>query len=417
MKTTGASNALGSDLEWLRSVLWPEPDVSVTVESEPPPGYRTVLAYGAVPSARRPRLLVPLAALGARRTAFWQFNNGMTQRARIVKASAGVLAGLAPSSIVRDRIHVHVSKARTRQELGELLPELQLAEILGRDEVSVAVTFGSPRPNRKPVLLAMDRGGAPLAYMKVAWNALTADLVRNEGRALREWTDPPPSGFRVPRLIHEGRWRDRPVAVTRAFRHTLWRRGPLDERPGAEVVREVAERDGVGPRALSEVGLWGEVRARLDAAPSGELDVEAAELAARFEASAGDLEVSEGAWHGDWAPWNMSRSGTELVIWDWERARAGVPVGLDLVHFAFQLGLHRLGLDPVDAARRACALTDLPLRELGIVPDVWRALVCLYLFELYRRYSDGMSEGVAESASDLPRGVLSAIRRTAWPAA
>ena len=44
-----------------------------------------------------------------------------------------------------------------------------------------------------------------------------------------------------------------------------------------------------------------------------------------------------GSWHGDWMPWNLLRSGTDLWVWDWERSASGVPVGLDAAHFRFDI--------------------------------------------------------------------------------
>ncbi len=411
MTAIGTSRALGSDLEWLRSVLWSHADLRVTFDEEPPAGFRRVLTYGAVPSARRPRLLVPLLAPAARRTAFWQFNDGMTQRARISKAGAGLAARFAARVLVRDRIHVHVSAMRSREELAGLLPESGLAAILGRREVPVAITFGSPRPNRKPVLQAIERGGEPIAYMKVAWNELTTDLVRNEAAVLRRWAEAPPQRFRVPSLVHDGLWLEHEIVVTQAFRHHLWRSGPLDRLPPVEVLQEVSCPGGVATRPLSSLGSWTDIQDQL-AAPYDRPGEEAVALAGRFEAEHGDTEIVAGAWHGDWAPWNMSRTRTGLIVWDWERARSGVPVGLDLAHFAYQLGVHRSGLGPVDAARGACR-ADLPLAHLGVVAGSWRAIVCLYLFELYRRYADGAREGVAEADAGTRRQILAAIERTA----
>jgi hypothetical protein len=340
----------------------------------------------------------------------------MTQRARLVKAGAGVAASIAPRAFVRDRLCVNVSSDHSSDELRDVLPEHFLAATLRRDNVPVAITFGSARPNRKPVLQAIGSGGMPIAYMKVAWNALTADLVRNERRALDEWTEAPPSLFRVPELLQHDRWNEHEVAVTRAFPHALWRTGPLDDRPGPSVLRHIAERDGATRQPLGSAALWKDIRDHVGGTTHTAVDDDALALTARFEADFGGLEALTGTWHGDWAPWNMATTRDGLTIWDWERSRAGVPVGLDLAHFEYQLGVHRIGLGPTEAARRACELTDLPLRDLGIAAGTWRPLVCLYLFELFRRYADGATEGVAGATMEMSRAILTAIRRTAWVA-
>jgi hypothetical protein len=51
----------------------------------------------------------------------------------------------------------------------------------------------------------------------------------------------------------------------------------------------------------------------------------------------GDVKLCTGAWHGDWAPWNIRRMGADVQAWDWERFATGVPFGLDAVHHRAQL--------------------------------------------------------------------------------
>jgi hypothetical protein len=404
---TGSSISTGTDLDWLRAVLWADPDVHVSFDDVPPAGHRHLLTYGVVPSARRPRLLVPMHAAGARRGAFWQFNDGMTRRARMTKSAAGVAAALAGRVAIRDRIHLHVVVGRSLDDLADVLPEAMLAAALGRDEVAVAITFGSPRPNRKPVLEAMERDGTPLGYMKVAWNDLTERLVANEADVLRRWAEAPPATFRVPRLALDGRWRERRIAVTHAFRHSIARHAPLDALPEPNVLHEVASRGGVGTRSVSSLELWHAIRESLSRSGSDGDGMVA--LATRFDETFGDLELAAGAWHGDLAPWNMSRTRRGLTIWDWERSRSGVPVGLDLVHFTIQLGIHRSRLDVAAAARRAAADVGRPRSAMGVAEEAWRAIVPLYLFELYRRYLDGMRQDVLGAEAQMLRAIAAAI--------
>src|SRR5690606_19279441 len=57
----------------------------------------------------------------------------------------------------------------------------------------------------------------------------------------------------------------------------------------------------------------------------------------------GDVELTLGAWHGDWTPWNMAWDGTQVLLWDFERFATGVPVGFDRVHYALQVVLRDRG--------------------------------------------------------------------------
>jgi hypothetical protein len=57
----------------------------------------------------------------------------------------------------------------------------------------------------------------------------------------------------------------------------------------------------------------------------------------------GNVELTLGAWHGDWTPWNMAWDGTQVLLWDFERFATGVPVGFDLVHYRLQVVLRDRG--------------------------------------------------------------------------
>ena len=56
--------------------------------------------------------------------------------------------------------------------------------------------------------------------------------------------------------------------------------------------------------------------------------------------------VSFGAWHGDWAPWNMAAHDGRVMLWDWERFETDVPVGFDALHFELQKLIRVDGLAP-----------------------------------------------------------------------
>ena len=57
-----------------------------------------------------------------------------------------------------------------------------------------------------------------------------------------------------------------------------------------------------------------------------------------------------GAWHGDWAPWNMASTERGLLVWDWERFTSGVPLGFDALHYRLQSRPGAGHRDPLTAA-------------------------------------------------------------------
>lgn len=410
-----AGSVPGTDMDWLLAVLWPDESlVRVRANGPPEDGFRRVGTFAVLPNARRPRLLVPMTSRRTARAAFRQFNEGMTQRARLTKALAGVaLAVGGRRLLVGDRLFVAVAETLSDVELGSLLPERHLAEVLGCPGIAAAVTFGSLRPNRKPVLQAIAPDGSVPAYAKVAWNELTLLLVRNEATSLRRLARTPPRTFAVPRLIHHGPWGAREMTVISAFEHHVRRRGPLSAAPPAAVIREIAELSGVARMPIAEAPMWRDLQERILSSGAGARD-RSAELAARFERDFGGLEVDVGTWHGDCAPWNMSRAGQRLAIWDWERSRDGAPVGLDVAHFAHQVTLGRVGHDHVEAARRGGELVEPLLRELDIDAARWRATQAFYLFELFLRYEDATAQGVLTVEDPARESILSAIEWTGW---
>jgi hypothetical protein len=129
---------------------------------------------------------------------------------------------------------------------------------------------------------------------------------------------------------------------------------------------------------------------RIDAA-DGEEQRHAAD---RIAAASGDRELAFGRGHGDWTPWNMAEVGGRLVVWDWERAAAGVPVGVDAAHYCLLVALNARGLPPEQAVPdtvgrmpRVLAGLEVPASEAGLV-------VNLELLEMSVRFAEARAAGV-----------------------
>lgn len=406
MKTQSVASP---DLAWLRRTLWPdERFVRVSTADRPDAGYRRVETFAVVPSARRPRLLVPTRRGGG--AGFATFNNGMTQRARLRKAVAGRLFDLGPGrALLPDRWHVDVAAEIDEDDLRALLAERHVAAVLGRRDLVVSIVFGSLRPNRKPVLQAATPGGAVLAFAKVAWNELTRRLVRNEAEVLRRWTSTPPRSFALPGLVHAGTWQDRDIVVTTAIRSHVWRRGALNAWPPPRVLLEIAGREGLTTTTLGAAPLWTDLRLRAGSCADAPTAERLTDLADRFEERFGDLDVEVGWWHGDWAPWNMTWLDGRPAIWDWERARDGVPIGTDAIHFAFQVALRRSRRRVGEAVAGTLGSAGSFLSRAGVDPRTAPALLALYLFELFLRYEDATASGVLPQDDPVRSGVLEAL--------
>ncbi len=198
-----------------------------------------------------------------------------------------------------------------------------------------------------------------LAYAKVGWNELTRPLVAAEAEALRSFAarGEAPRTFRVARLLHADEWQ----------RNTLTVVEPLVG--GAPVSAPDPPRD-----ATHELALGGAVtRARARPRATGGPDRGCASTRSAptwappptpIAAEAGDMLLRFGRGHGDWTPWNMRRLDGRLVVWDWERSRDGVPVGLDALHYGLLVALNARKLPPpravADTLERAPGLAARP---------------------------------------------------------
>ncbi|WP_122816506.1 hypothetical protein [Nocardioides pantholopis] len=324
-------------------------------------------AWLVLPSAARPRLLVPAGPGGARLTA-QRLARG--PRARVTRAAA--------TAVVRRGAALPLPRLRVADPgLAELRRWLAPA---GADpeRCVLGVLLGPPRANRKPVLVLLDGTGQPLCYAKAGVGALSTGLVRAETRALASVAAMGLRSLRVPRVLRTGRWRGLELLATSplAGRGSLRHPADLPVRATRELMAHGVRRD----RPLGASAIL--APDRIAAPPVPGLPALAG-LRERLLAVAGDRRLPLGAAHGDWTPWNLARSGDLVEAWDWERFETDVPQGLDAVHFAASAVDHDA---PARAEERL--LRDLPgqLAACGVDPALARTLLCTYLLHICGRY-------------------------------
>lgn len=135
---------------------------------------------------------------------------------------------------------------------------------------------------------------------------------------------------------------------------------------------------------------------------------------ARAQAAAGDEELGRlvdlvaeghggrmvrvGPWHGDLSPWNTASRRHEVLVWDWELAAEGMPVGSDLRHAKVMVATHLRGVP----ATAALAPLD---------PD--DPAVALYLLEVARRDRHARRGGRVDAGHDLGPAAMDRLRRWA----
>jgi hypothetical protein len=342
---------------WVDAVagLWPDAEVG------PGPDARAVREFAFLPSAERPRLLLPAGLPAAAAAAMRRYSHDLGARQRATRAltATAIRVGLADRAL-RDRLHASGD--------GESIED-RLAELLDR-RVVVSVGLGSARANRKPILHVLTPGGEPVAFVKVGDTAMARELITGEAAALGDLARRSLRGLRVPEVLHHGDWRGLSLLVlsplpTGALSFRSRRTAPV------AAMRELTGDTRRAPLATST--FWARFRDVPLEDPGQRKRL--AGVVTRIGAAYGEDEMEFGAWHGDWTPWNMAWHGGRVQLWDWERFDPDVPAGLDLLHYRLQTGSgYGTWPDPAVLA---------PLRPAGRSAAI---TVELYLLELARRY-------------------------------
>jgi hypothetical protein len=350
-----------------------------------------ITEYLVVPDARKPRLLVPtvskrVAAAAVRRYAEPQSRGAKLKRDAVVAA----LRTGASSVLLRDRITV----------TGPLDASIDgyLRQQLGRD-LAVSIHIGPARANRKPVLQLISPDGDTFGFGKIGTGPLTRTLVRAETAALTRIGGAGLTKLTVPTVLLAGQWRELEVLVQSAL--PVWLpRSPLTAQRLTAAMLDVAGCCGWSTGTLAGGAYWAGLRGRLSAVPDRAEGVALSAAADQLAKRAGDTELRYGAWHGDWAPWNMANLADALLVWDWERFASGVPAGFDAVHHELQKRIQSTG-DAAEAVEATVRRADELLAPFNVAPGARELTALLYLVDLATRY---LSDRQAEAGARL--GVL-----------
>jgi hypothetical protein len=356
------------------------------------------MSFWAFPSSSRPYVLVPEQSPRSAAEALRRLGNPPSKGKRLAETilAAGMATGL-PLRILPGRVHLTVSVNGGGGPDRETLAD-HLREVLGIDELSVAVILGhSRRPNRKPVLRLVSPSGETIAFAKVGWNQLSRQLIRNEAQVLRVLGSDQgrPKSFDVPHTLHAGTWRGLELLVVSAAPRDHWLHdGPPIDLPET-ATQEVAEL-GIGVKAsLGESPYWRRTVERINRTePSTQTGRELRLAADRIERDDGGSELFFGRSHGDWTPWNMCLADDRLFVWDWERSEDDVPMGLDAAHFDFEVRAKIKGDAPDRAVRGSLLKAKRSLERMGIDGSLAPLLARLHLVEMSLRFQEGQATGL-----------------------
>ena len=351
---------LQSDLAWLTDVLG-------TVEDGRLP-YLGRAAQGEL------RLLVPTASPQVAASALKRYSDD-----RGLRGLAQVTAGRAIAQL---------GLLRYAPGLDLRIPSFALVEhlarALGETDLVAAVTLGARRRNRKPVLQLLRPDGRTVGFAKVGWSALTKSLVHNEAEMLRRVEGHLPPTLQAPTVIYHDMWEGREIIVTSPLRATPFRDRPAalgrrrPEVSDAEQILAIAKTQPGGTVAIGQLDLVHEWTER---GVGSSIDLEAVIDQHKDEV------LPIGLWHGDFTPWNITSNRSSTLVWDWEFAGVGRPIGFDAVHTHFEQHRRRPGGGNKRALAAVVAERSAILAPLGLGLDHRQtaALIDLYLCELISR--------------------------------
>ena len=300
-------------------LLWPSPQQALAVRRTPPfrskPG---ATSWWVLPTAAHPRFFVPVESPGGWRVVA---RSGAGGRADQVQALASRLLRTGMGKVLPiDRFEVAGTGI-----------EQHLQDVLGQP-VRIGVRLGRARADRVVVLQVLAADGSTLAFAKLGTTEISDARLTSEASNLSHIADLDPDRVGAPSLLHAGIWADRQIVVLSAVDS---RPQAADEVPVAPM-RRLAEAAGTVETTLGESDFLARLRAEVgcvrEAAVRERLDAHLDVITARFA----DQVLRFGAWHGDWVPWNMTRDGERVFLWDWEHYEEGVPIGFDALHFRGQ---------------------------------------------------------------------------------
>lgn len=351
------------------------------------------------------RLLVPLdppaaAAAGLHRP---HDDRGRTQRVAAVAARAAARTGLL------GRLPGH------QLSLRPFALTRHLAQVLGYPApgtpggLTAAITLGPRRRNRKPVVQLIEPSGRVVGFAKVGWSPLTTALVDNEAAMLGRIANRLPAWLVAPEVLHHEPWRTGTVAVATPLGPSSNWSGPT---PGiVATARAIAAADSRGPFEAVAVSAMPAVSEWRAAGAGDAIDLDA--VIGRHA----EVRLPVGLWHGDLTPWNMAATRGGLLLWDWEFAGLGRPVGFDLLHHRFEQYRRAPGGTSSTALAAVVGEAAEITGPLGLHLETAQvdAMVDLYLVELACREARLDGQRWSGPQADLGPEVRAALARRSGP--
>ncbi|HET9894696.1 MAG TPA: phosphotransferase [Streptosporangiaceae bacterium] len=362
-------------------LLWPAPAAATLSSRSQARRVRDGSASQLIvlPGTQAPKLVVPTGR-AASAAAIRRYGEPGSAKAKLAtRTLAGLLAcGLGP--VLGGRLTVTAPEGAP--DIGSYL-----AELLGQP-VRISMHIGAARANRKPVLQLLTPAGETVGFAKIGMTELTSALVAAERAALARLQAAALTKLQLPGVLAAGNWNGLDVLVLSPL--PVWlRRVPLAADRLGRALAELSQVLGTSTAPLTASDYWRDLAGRLAQAGEG---AEQSALRSSLDhlgelaGHSGPAELTFGCWHGDLTPWNLASTPAGLLVWDWERFAAGVPVGYDALHYWLQSQVVDVKRDPERAAAECADRAPELLGPFGVEPEAARVTALAYLADLSVRY-------------------------------
>lgn len=341
------------------------------------------LSLIALPNRHRPKLLLPSHPPKVAAAALRNYKASATGRQVIVTKS---LAAVARTGILR-AFPNHLRVATSNQSIDN-----EISRLLGT-KIHIAVYIGPDRAVQKPILQVIDASGSTVAFAKLSTRGMTRALIRHEAESLSILQSLVLQELGTPRVLGHMSWHGSELIVQSAVQPGHSRMRLREKLPTATM--ELMGCLGIAQQSWMSGHYRNSLLQRLVCIDKNPQAKPLKHLLAGLDARLARETIRLGAWHGDWAPWNMTTSDTRLIAWDWEHFQPGVALGLDAAHFDLSELTVNQGKAMVETFRLllhgqvhglVADLSNLPPRDV---------LFSLYLLEISLRYLEAGEDQVA----------------------
>lgn len=212
-----------------------------------------------------------------------------------------------------------------------------------------ALFTGTAGPNRKAVIYWHNSEGHPV-FTKIAMSGQAARNLGREYCALKTADTLARHGIQTPAALRRvGHRIDLGLLGADGARHTP-RLALLPEAPLQYWLQQNLHR-----RKLQETACWYEVKSRIDfiaMAQDKRLPYGLAEklrlLVEHLDRQNPEIPLTQA--HGDFTPWNVRHTDSDILVWDWELSHSAMPALYDLFHYVYQSNI-LIGRKPYESIR------------------------------------------------------------------